>query len=233
MAEVRRIYLATSNPGKVREFQEAAQSLGLTMAPLPALTSLPLPVEDGLTFEENARKKAEYYSRHAAGELVLPSQIAQERRDPGALVLAEDSGLSVDALSGAPGVYSARYAAVLRSGMATHENSGDQENNLALVHELERLGDGKFAAKYVSVIALARDGRTLATFTGEAHGEIVTVPRGTGGFGYDPLFYFPALGKTFAELPLEEKRKHSHRGQAFRKVLEWWGQNHESLRVET
>jgi XTP/dITP diphosphohydrolase len=209
MTAVRRIYLATSNPGKVREFQEAASALGITMAPLPGLNSLPLPVEDGLTFDENARKKAEYYSRHAPGELVL----------------AEDSGLSVEALDGAPGVYSARYAAVLKSGVASHENSNDQENNLALIRNVERLGNGKFAAKYVSVIALARHGQTIATFTGEAHGEIVTVPRGTGGFGYDPLFYFPALGKTFAELPLDEKRKHSHRGQAFGNFLEWWKQN--------
>jgi XTP/dITP diphosphohydrolase len=222
MAEIRRIYLATSNPGKVREFQEAAAALGITMAPLPGLERLPLPVEDGTTFEQNARKKAEYYSLHAAGALVLPSQIAQTPRDPGALVLAEDSGLAVDRLNGAPGVYSARYAAVLKCGVATHENSNDQENNEALIHQLERLGNGKFAGKYVSVIALAQNGRTIATFTGEAHGEIVTEPRGTGGFGYDPLFYFPALGKTFAELPLEEKRKHSHRGQAFGRFLEWW-----------
>jgi XTP/dITP diphosphohydrolase len=225
MTGARRIYLATSNPGKVREFQEAAQAYGLSLGPVPGIKSLPLPIEDGVTFEENARKKAEYYSRHAMGELVLPSQIAQERRDPGALVLAEDSGLAVEALDGAPGVYSARYAAVLRSGMMTHENSDDQENNRALIHQLERRGNGKFAAKYVSVIALARDGHTLATFTGEAHGEIVTAPRGSGGFGYDPLFYFPPLGKTFAELPLEEKRKHSHRGQAFGRFLEWWKRN--------
>jgi XTP/dITP diphosphohydrolase len=206
MADTRRIYLATSNPGKVREFQEAAHTLGVILTPLPGLEGLPLPVEDGATFEENARKKAEYYSLHAPGELVL----------------AEDSGLWVDALKGAPGVYSARYAAILRSGVASHENSGDQENNRALVHQLERLPKGKFAGKYVSVIALARDGQTQATFTGEAHGEIRTFPRGTGGFGYDPLFYFPALDKTFAELPLEEKRKHSHRGKAFRRFLDWY-----------
>ena len=206
MTGTRRIYLATSNPGKVREFQEAAEALHLVLAPVPGLHSLPLPVEDGETFEENARKKAEYYSRHAAGEPVL----------------AEDSGLAVEALEGAPGVYSARYAAVLRSGMMTHENSDDLENNRALIHELERRGNGKFAAKYVSVIALARDGHAIATFTGEAHGEIVTTPRGNGGFGYDPLFYFPALGQTFAELSLEQKREHSHRGKAFRRFLDWY-----------
>jgi XTP/dITP diphosphohydrolase len=137
-------------------------------------------------------------------------------------VRAEDSGLAVDALNGAPGVYSARYAAVLRSGTASHENSGDQENNLALLHQLERLPGEKFAAKYVSVIALARDGETLATFNGEAHGEMLTAPRGTGGFGYDPFFYFSALGQTFAELSLEQKRRHSHRGQAFHSFLQWY-----------
>ena len=229
MADTHRIYLATSNPGKVREFHEAARALDVTLGPLPGLDRLPPPIEDGNTFEQNARKKAEYYSRHAPGALVLPSHIAQERRDPGALVLAEDSGLAVDALNGAPGVYSARYAAMLRSGTASHENSNDQENNLALIRQLERLPGGKFAGKYVSVIALARNGRTLATFTGEAHGELLTVPRGSGGFGYDPLFYFPVLGCTFAELSLEKKRKYSHRGQAFRNFLEWYKENEEML----
>jgi len=207
MTAQRRIYLATSNPGKVREFQEAAQAWNVTLLSLPGFDRMPLAVEDGSTFEQNARKKAEHYSRLAPEELVL----------------AEDSGLAVDALDGAPGVYSARYAAVLESGAASHTNSGDQENNLALIHQLERLPAEKFAGKYVSVIALARDGRTLATFSGEAHGELITAPRGTGGFGYDPLFYFPALDRTFAELSLEEKRAHSHRGQAFRKFLEWYG----------
>ena len=140
-------------------------------------------------------------------------------------MLAEDSGLAVDALNGAPGVYSARYAAVLQSGAASHQNSGDQENNLALIQQLERLPEAKFAGKYVCVIALARDGQTLATFAGEAHGELRTVPQGTGGFGYDPLFYFPALDRTFAELSLEQKREHSHRGKAFRSLLEWYAKN--------
>ncbi len=213
MTAPRRIYLATSNPGKVREFREAAQALGVLLEPLPGFQDLPLAIEDGATFEENARKKAEHYSRYAAAEPVL----------------AEDSGLSVDALNGAPGVYSARYAAVLKSGTATHENSGDTENNLALIHQLERLPARRFAGKYVSVIALARDGRTLATFTGEAHGELRTRPRGTGGFGYDPLFYFPSLDRTFAELPLEQKREHSHRGKAFREFLKWYELNSRTL----
>ncbi|HZD94610.1 MAG TPA: RdgB/HAM1 family non-canonical purine NTP pyrophosphatase [Candidatus Sulfotelmatobacter sp.] len=215
MTVERRIYLATSNPGKVREFQEAAQALGLTLAPLPELGNIPQAIEDGLTFEQNARKKAEHYSRYATEELVL----------------AEDSGLVVDALNGAPGVYSARYAAMLQSGIASHDNSNDQENNLALINQLERLPKGKFAGKYVCVIALARNGSTLATFTGEAHGELLTIPRGTAGFGYDPLFYFPALDRTFAELSLEQKREHSHRGKAFRSFLAWYGKHSESLQA--
>jgi XTP/dITP diphosphohydrolase len=201
-----RLYVATTNPGKMREFREAGQHLTCEFEPLPGLDTLPAPVEDGATFEQNAKIKAEYYSRLLPGELIL----------------AEDSGLAVDELGGAPGVYSARYAAVLRSGTTTHENSCDQENNSALITQLERLPAGKHAGKYVCVIALARDGNTLATFTGEAKGELLTSPRGSGGFGYDPLFYFPGLGKTFAELPLEEKRRHSHRGAAIRAFLEWY-----------
>ncbi|HEY2390056.1 MAG TPA: RdgB/HAM1 family non-canonical purine NTP pyrophosphatase [Candidatus Angelobacter sp.] len=206
------IYLATSNSGKVREFREAAHSLALALDPLPGLADIVPPVEDGLTFEQNARIKAEYYSRFTPGELVL----------------AEDSGLAVEALNGAPGVYSARYAATLQTGTVAHENSDDQANNLALITRLERLTGDHFAGKYVSVIALARDGKTQATFLGEVHGELRTVPRGTGGFGYDPLFYFPALGKTFAELPLDQKREYSHRGKAFRGFLEWYRQQQHS-----
>jgi XTP/dITP diphosphohydrolase len=201
-----RIYLATSNPGKVREFREAAQALTVALDPLPGMAGLQPAIENGATFEENARIKAEYYSHFA----------------PGQLVLAEDSGLAVDALKGAPGVHSARYAAVLESGMASDQNSGDQANNKALISQLKRLAGDKHPGKYVCVIAVARDGATLATFTGEAPGELLTIPRGTRGFGYDPLFYFPALGQTFAELSLEQKREHSHRGKAFRSFLDWY-----------
>ncbi|HSK43381.1 MAG TPA: RdgB/HAM1 family non-canonical purine NTP pyrophosphatase [Candidatus Binatia bacterium] len=204
-----RIYLATTNPGKVRELREAAQALDVALDPLPRMAEVPPAVEDGTTFEQNARIKAEYYSRLAPGELVL----------------AEDSGLAVDALNGAPGVHSARYAAVLHSGVASDQNSDDQANNAALISQLEGLNQERYPAKYVCVIALAQDGQTLVTFTGEAPGEMLTVPRGTQGFGYDPLFYFPALGKTFAELPLEQKREHSHRGKAFCRFLDWYSKH--------
>lgn len=206
------IYLATTNPGKLREFREAAQNSSLALELLPGLQDFPAPVEDGATFETNARIKAEYYSRLA----------------PGALVLAEDSGLSVDDLNGAPGVYSARYAAVVKAGQAgagEHANSNDDENNRVLIAALERLPAGKHAGKYVCVIAAARDGKTLTTFHGETAGELLTAPRGAGGFGYDPLFYFPSLGKTFAELTLEEKRQCSHRGKAIRRLAAWYSES--------
>lgn len=203
-----RIYIATGNPGKLRELREAAETLGADLELLPGLQTLPAAVEDGSTFEQNARIKAEHYSRLVPGELVL----------------AEDSGLAVEELNGAPGVYSARYAALLHGGRqdaSFHNNSNDDANNRALIAQLERLPPGKHAGKYVCVIAIARQGETLATFLGETPGELRTRPQGSDGFGYDPLFYFPSLDKTFAELSLEQKRQHSHRGQAFRRFLEW------------
>lgn len=213
------IYIATSNPGKLREFHEAAAKSGVEIESLPWIKSVSQPVEDGATFEENACIKAEYYSRLA----------------PEAMVLAEDSGLAVDELDGAPGVYSARYAAILAeqaSGHSSaspsiHTNSDDEENNRALIAQLERLPQSKHAGKYVCVIAAAKQKTILNTFRGEAHGELLTTPRGSGGFGYDPLFYFPALDRSFAELSLEQKRQYSHRGKAFRSFLAWYGQYQE------
>jgi|SRR5215469_10507608 len=199
------IYLATSNPGKVRDFQAAAANLGIEVETLPGFQTLPLAVEDGATFEENARIKAEHYSRMA----------------PGVLVVADDSGLAVDALNGAPGVYSARYAAVVQGGLESHSNSDDARNNQTLIAQLEGLPPANRSGKFVCVIAVARNGSTLHTFNDEVHGELLTVPRGRYGFGYDPLFYFPQLGKTFAEIPPEEKAHYSHRGKAFRQFLDW------------
>ena len=200
-----RVLIATSNPGKLRDFAGAAAAHGIAVASLPNFDSLTGVREDGATFEANACKKAKHYSRFAPGEIVL----------------ADDSGLEVEALGGAPGVHSARYAATSPEG-----NADDAANNARLLFDLSRAPDR--SARFVCVIAAARDGRTLSTFRGEAEGCILDAPRGAGGFGYDPLFSFPALGKTFAELTPEEKAGVSHRGAAFRKFLEWY--ERESLR---
>ncbi|HEY2363760.1 MAG TPA: RdgB/HAM1 family non-canonical purine NTP pyrophosphatase [Candidatus Angelobacter sp.] len=197
------VLIATSNSGKLRDFAGAAKAFGIEIASLPNFSSLPLVVEDGLTFEDNARKKAESYSQHAAGEIVL----------------ADDSGLEVDALDGAPGVHSARYAA--EDPAKAESNTDDDANNARLIRELENIPRRQRTGRFVCVIAAARAGETLAVFRGEAAGIILESPRGTNGFGYDPLFFFPQIGKTFAELTAEEKARYSHRGAAFRHFLEW------------
>ena len=159
--------------------------------------------EDGDTFEANARKKAEHYSRYAAGEIVL----------------ADDSGLEVDALGGAPGVHSARYAAD-QPHLLTN-NTDDEANNARLIRELKKVPPQNRTGRFVCVLGAARDGETLAVFRGQAEGIILDSPRGSNGFGYDPLFYFPQIQKTFAELTPEEKASYSHRGEAFRKFISW------------
>jgi XTP/dITP diphosphohydrolase len=199
-----RIFIATSNVGKLRDFAGAAASLGVEIASVPDFASLPAVIEDGLTFEENARKKAEAYSRAVAGEIVL----------------ADDSGLEVDALKGAPGVHSARYAADAPHLM--DDNTDDEANNARLLRELKDVSPDKRSGRFVCVIAAARDGQALEVFRGEAEGTILNRPRGTNGFGYDPLFYFPQIQKAFAELTPEEKAEYSHRGAAFRKFLAWY-----------
>ena len=201
---MKRVLIATSNPGKLRDFAGAAAAHGIEIASIPGFASLPAVVEDGLTFEANARKKAEAYSRVVPGEIVL----------------ADDSGLEVDALGGAPGVHSARYAADVPH--LTDANTDDEANNARLRRELKNVPPEKRTARFVCVIAAARDGRTLEVFRGQAEGVILDAPRGCNGFGYDPLFFFPQIGKTFAELSAEEKAKYSHRGAAFRKFLAWY-----------
>ncbi len=198
-----RVLIATSSAGKLRDFAGAAAALGIEVAALPGFASLPGVEEDGATFEANARKKAEHYSRLAAGELVL----------------ADDSGLEVEGLKGEPGVRSARYAADAGGNQSA---SRDAANHARLLRELETIPDGRRGARFVCVLAASRDGRVLASFRGVAQGTILREPRGGGGFGYDPLFFAPGLGKTFAELTAEEKAAVSHRGQAFRKFLEWY-----------
>ncbi len=201
---MKQVLIATSNPGKLRDFAGAAASLGIKIAGIPDFSSLPPVIEDGVTFEQNARKKAEAYSRSMPGEIVL----------------ADDSGLEVDALNGAPGVHSARYAA--EAPHLADSNTDDEANNARLLRELENVPPEKRGARFVCVIAAARDGNTLAVFRGRAEGQILDAQRGSNGFGYDPLFYFPGIRKTFAELLPEEKAKYSHRGAAFREFLTWY-----------
>ena len=196
-----RIYLATSNSGKLRDFKAAAAPFSVRIEPVPNFESLPAVTEDAPTFEGNAQKKAEFYSLHSNGEPVL----------------ADDSGLEVDALHGLPGVISARYAAG-----PGHPNATDTENNAKLLQDLDHVPPLERTARFVCTVALAENGRTVATFRGEAPGIILRDPRGSNGFGYDPLFFFPPLNKTFAELTTEEKCQVSHRGQAFRKLLQWF-----------
>ena len=193
-----KLFLASSNPGKLAEYRALAaaaptSSLRIELALLPDFDALPAFEENAPTFAENAAGKALHYSRRADG-----------------LVFADDSGLVVPALGGAPGVHSARYA-------------GPQATNAQRIEKLLDEMRGKTgaerAAHFVCAIALAERGRVLALVTDGVDGEILEVPRGSGGFGYDPVFYFPALQKTFAEIPAEEKNLRSHRGKAFRRLL--------------
>jgi len=203
------VLLATSNAGKLRDFAGAATPYGITIANIPHFSSLPEVVEDGTTFEENARKKAESYSSAAPGELVM----------------ADDSGLEIDALGGAPGVHSARYAARDLQNNAPHAaecNTDDEANNARVLRELKGVPEQKRTARFICILAIARDGQTVHTFRGTAEGVILDAPRGQHGFGYDPLFYLPQIGKTFAELSAEEKAQYSHRGAAFRAFLSWY-----------
>ena len=188
-----KILCATGNPGKLREFRLAGELLGVDVEALPDLKSIAAPEETGATFEENARLKAEYYSRFATD-----------------LLFADDSGLEVDSLGGQPGVYSARYAG---------EHATDEANNRLVV---ERLGDNPHrTARFVCVIALARGGETVATFRGEVEGELLHAARGPAGFGYDPLFYYPPFGCSFGEVDGEKKFGVSHRGNAVRAMLRY------------
>jgi XTP/dITP diphosphohydrolase len=202
------LYIATGNAGKLRDFSIAATHEAVrdqdhgpwTIAVLPSLEAIPSPDETGETFHANAREKALYYAQFCPGEIVV----------------ADDSGLSVDALGGAPGVYSARYAQ--RIGFAKNTvTDTDGMNNAALLAELAR-GPVPLpcAARYLCVLAAVRDGAVLATAEGAVEGEILAAPQGNGGFGYDPLFLIPEQGKTMAELPPPVRLAISHRGEALR-----------------
>lgn len=191
------LFLASSNTGKAEEFRALAKAndgeTPVEITLLREFDSLPAFEEDAPTFAENAAGKALHYSKLADN-----------------FVFADDSGLVVPALGGAPGIHSARYAG---------PGASNAERIAKLLGELRSKSGGERAAYFVCAIALARAGRALAIVTDRVDGEILESPRGSGGFGYDPVFYFPALKKTFAELQPEEKNSCSHRGKAFRKLL--------------
>ncbi len=192
-----KLFLASSNPGKLAEYRALANSsafsLQVELALLPDFDAVPAFEENAPTFAENAAGKALHYSRHWDG-----------------LVFADDSGLVVPVLGGAPGVHSARYA----GAQATNSQRIEK-----LLGEMHGKTGSERAAYFVCAIALAERGRAMAIVTDRVDGEILEAPRGSGGFGYDPVFYFPALEKTFAEIPAEEKNQRSHRGKAFRRLL--------------
>ena len=199
-----RLYAATTSQGKLRDFRTAAEAHSILIETLPALATIPAPEEDGLTLTANATLKAVYYSRFA----------------PGQLVLADDSGLEVDALDGAPGVRSARFAA--DTGLTDSPDANDNTdvwNNMVLLQRLAGVEQAKRTARYRCVLVAARDGLPFHTAHGTVEGLILEAPRGTGGFGYDPLFYLPDLDRTMAEIDLATKLTLSHRGRAFATLL--------------
>jgi XTP/dITP diphosphohydrolase len=199
-----RLYAATTSAGKLRDFRTAARAHSVDIEPLPGIENIPAPEEDGDTFLANAATKAVYYSRFAPGELVV----------------ADDSGLEVDALGGAPGVRSARYAA--DSGLVDSPDANDNTdvwNNMLLLQRLEGIPPTLRTARYHCTLVVTRDGQVCQVADGTVEGTILEAPRGTGGFGYDPLFYPPELGKSMAEIDLETKLSHSHRGRALAALL--------------
>jgi XTP/dITP diphosphohydrolase len=199
-----RLYAATTSAGKLRDFRTAAQAFSIAIDPLPGIAEISAPEEDGDTFLANAATKAVYYSRFAPGELVL----------------ADDSGLEVDALGSAPGVRSARYAA--DAGLIDSPDANDNTdvwNNLLLIEKLDGIPAKLRTARYHCTLVAASDGEVVQIADGTVEGMILEAPRGTGGFGYDPLFYLPGLDKTMAEIDLETKLRLSHRGRALAALL--------------
>jgi XTP/dITP diphosphohydrolase len=199
-----RLYVATSSQGKLRDFRAAAAAHSLAIEPLPKLKEILAPEEDGLTFAANAALKAVYYSRFAPGEMVV----------------ADDSGLEVDALDGAPGVRSARFAA--DAGLVDSPGESDEidvRNNMLLVERMAGVPAERRTARYRCVLVVARDGKVLHIAEGAVEGMILEKPRGRGGFGYDPLFFLTKLNRSMAEIDLETKNTLSHRGRAIAALL--------------
>ena len=195
-----RIYACSSNPGKLREFGLMASELGLAdieLLPLPDLSAIPPPEETGSTFEANAAQKAVYYSQFTAE-----------------MVLADDSGIELDALAGAPGIFSARYAGT---------GATSQANNELLLLSMQ--GKQNRTARFICAVALARAGDVKHVVRGSVEGELLDVANGGSGFGYDPLFRYPPFACSFGELDDARKFSVSHRGNALRKIFAWLSEN--------
>ena len=189
------LLVATTNSGKLREIRELLGNVAVDLLTLGDVAAIEAPEETGTTFEENARLKATYYSTHA-----------------GLLTVADDSGLVVDALGGAPGVHSARY---LRPDASYAERFDE------IYRRLNERPAARRSARFICALAVA-DGTTVVfETTGTVEGEIAEVPRGTEGFGYDPIFLFPAYRRTLAEVTRDEKLAVAHRGKAFRDLARW------------
>lgn len=198
------LLVASTNPGKLTEFRLAADGVSVQIDSLPALKTIPAPEEDGQSFVENAIRKAVYYSQFA----------------PGQWVMADDSGLEVDALEGAPGIRSARFAA--DSGLVDSPDANDNTdvwNNIVLLQKLEGVATEDRTARYRCALAVARNGVVIAIAEGSVEGVILEAPHGTSGFGYDPLFYLPHLDQTMADLDPDVKLSLSHRGRALEEML--------------
>ncbi len=196
-------FVATTNPGKLADFRHAAslwQNEAVSIQILPGLQAIPEPIENALTFEGNARLKAEHYSRYA----------------PGIWILCDDSGLEVEALEGRPGVRSARFAKDV--GAYDEEAGLDASNNAVLLLAMLEQTDRR--ARYRCVLALAKDSKVYRTSSGELDGELLSDPEGEGGFGYDPLFFVPEIARTMAQTTPEERLALSHRGRALRSLLQ-------------
>jgi len=192
-----KLLVASSNQGKLREYRALAEPAGASveLAFIPNFDSLPEFEEIWPTFAENSAGKALHYSRFAKGT-----------------VIADDSGLVVPALDGRPGVHSARYAG---------PDASDADRIRKLLGEMQgKIGEER-RARFVCVVAVAESGMMRGLFSAVAEGILLDEPRGEHGFGYDPIFFFPALGKTYAEISREEKNLYSHRGKAFHKALDF------------
>ena len=195
-----KLLIATTNPGKVAEFRKLLAGLPIrVIGPEDLTQAVPDCIEKGSSFCENAGIKALHWFNHS-----------------GLASLADDSGLAVEALDGAPGIYSARFAG---------DGATDKDNLEHLLERLHGVDHSERGASFICCLALCRTNGSLVMFQGRCDGVILDHPRGRGGFGYDPVFYYPPLGKTFAQLDTEGKNRVSHRGRALQSLREWLHRN--------